>query len=228
MVGLPFDLVAAEAPSEAGGKDTTDAIDLDGHSADSERRAIARDAVALGSDLQSQAAAQSVAPSGVAVLARGPSSRAGLAMISPRLRARIRRLFFAEHWKVGTIATELGVHRDTVRSRDYDWNWPTRIDRPRVEAAVQLDFFADHRNVVLVAPQGLGKVVSRRYERKSLVLTTNLSFQDWPSIFPNATCATALIDRVTHHADVLAIEGESYRLREAEKRAGKTEGAKRP
>jgi IstB-like ATP binding protein len=39
--------------------------------------------------------------------------------------------------------------------------------------------------------------------------------------FPNATCATALIDRVIHHADVLAIEGESYRLREAEKRAGK-------
>jgi DNA replication protein DnaC len=61
------------------------------------------------------------------------------------------------------------------------------------------------------------------------VLTTNLSFQDWPSIFPNATCATALIDRVIHHADVLAIEGESYRLREAEKRAGKvTDAPKRP
>jgi hypothetical protein len=37
------------------------------------------------------------------------------------------------------------------------------------------------------------------------VLTTNLSFQDWPSIFPNATCATALIDP----ADGVAIEGES-------------------
>jgi DNA replication protein DnaC len=69
---------------------------------------------------------------------------------------------------------------------------------------------------------------ARRYEKKSLVLTTNLAFQDWPSVFPNATCATALIDRVIHHADVLAIEGESYRLREAEKRAGKdTESAKR-
>jgi len=66
----------------------------------------------------------------------------------------------------------------------------------------------------------LFQVISRRYEKKSLVLTTNLAFQDWPSIFPNASCATALIDRVIHHADVLAIEGESYRLREAEKRAG--------
>jgi transposase len=36
-------------------------------------------------------------------------------MISPELRARIRRLFFAEHWRIGTIATELGVHHDTVR-----------------------------------------------------------------------------------------------------------------
>ena len=35
-------------------------------------------------------------------------------MISEEQRARIRRLFFAEHWKVGTICTELGLHRDTV------------------------------------------------------------------------------------------------------------------
>ena len=35
-------------------------------------------------------------------------------MITPELRSRMRRLFFAEHWKIGTIAAELGVHRDTV------------------------------------------------------------------------------------------------------------------
>jgi DNA replication protein DnaC len=62
----------------------------------------------------------------------------------------------------------------------------------------------------------LFQVVTMRYERKSLVLTTNLAFADWPSIFPSATSATALIDRVIHHADVIAIEGKSYRLREAE------------
>ena len=59
-------------------------------------------------------------------------------------------------------------------------------------------------------------MVSRRYEQKSLVLTTNLAFSDWPTVFPNATCATALIDRLVHHADVIAIEGDSYRRREAE------------
>jgi hypothetical protein len=60
------------------------------------------------------------------------------------------------------------------------------------------------------------QVVSRRYEQKSIVLTTNLAFSDWKSIFPNATSATALIDRLCHHADILKIEGDSYRRREAE------------
>lgn len=176
---------------------------------------------------------------------------------------------------------------------DFDWSWPSRIDRDRVEAALRLEFLQETRNIVLVAPQGLGKtmiaqniaheailaghsvlfvtaaqllldlaaqdsaraldrrlrhyakqsllivdevgylafdnrnadllfqVIARRYERKSLVLTTNLPFREWPTIFPNATCATALIDRVIHHADVIAIEGKSYRLRQAEDRAKK-------
>lgn len=192
-----------------------------------------------------------------------------------------------------------GLERRMARSRlerfkpmaDFDWNWPKKIDRPIVESALRIDFIESARNIVLVAPQGLGKtmiaqniahrailaghsvlflsaaqllldlaaqesaraldrrlryfakigllvideigflafdnrnadllfqVVSRRYEKKSLVLTTNLAFRDWPTIFPNATCATALIDRVVHHADVIAIEGESYRAREADQSA---------
>lgn len=181
---------------------------------------------------------------------------------------------------------------------DFDWNWPKRIDRDAVEAALRLEFLAENRNLVLVAPQGLGKtmiaqnvgyqailaghsvlfvtaaqllldlggqesaraldarfrhycatsllvvdeigylsydnrnadlffqVVSRRYERKSLVLTTNLPFREWPTIFPNATSATALIDRVVHHAEIIPIEGESYRKREAEaKQRARRKGA---
>jgi DNA replication protein DnaC len=64
----------------------------------------------------------------------------------------------------------------------------------------------------------LFQVVSRRYERRSLVLTTNLPFSEWPTIFPNAATATALIDRVVHHAEILTIEGDSYRRRVAEAR----------
>jgi DNA replication protein DnaC len=51
----------------------------------------------------------------------------------------------------------------------------------------------------------LFQVVSRRYERKSLVLTTNLAFSDWPTIFPNAGSAIALIDRLIHHAEIITM-----------------------
>jgi DNA replication protein DnaC len=62
----------------------------------------------------------------------------------------------------------------------------------------------------------LFQVISRRYEQKSIVITTNAPFKLWDTVFPNATCAVALIDRLTHHAEIITIEGESYRKREAE------------
>lgn len=62
----------------------------------------------------------------------------------------------------------------------------------------------------------LFQVVSRRYEQKSLVITTNLPFKQWDTVFPNAARAVALIDRLTHHAEIITIAGESYRKREAE------------
>jgi DNA replication protein DnaC len=64
----------------------------------------------------------------------------------------------------------------------------------------------------------LFQVVTRRYERRSLMLTTNLPFSDWPTIFPNAVTATALIDRLVHHAEIITIEGDSYRRRVAQAR----------
>ena len=62
----------------------------------------------------------------------------------------------------------------------------------------------------------LFQVISRRYEQKSVVLTTNLLFKQWDTVFPNASCAVALVDRLTHHAEIIPIEGESYRKREAD------------
>jgi DNA replication protein DnaC len=62
----------------------------------------------------------------------------------------------------------------------------------------------------------LFQVITRRYEKRSLVLTTNLPFSDWPTIFPNAGSAVALIDRLVHHAEIIPIEGDSYRRRVAE------------
>jgi DNA replication protein DnaC len=76
----------------------------------------------------------------------------------------------------------------------------------------------------------LFQVVSRRYEQKSLVITTNLPFKHWDTVFPNAACAVALIDRLTHHAEIITIEGESYRKREAEQaqRAKQTQKSPKP
>jgi DNA replication protein DnaC len=171
---------------------------------------------------------------------------------------------------------------------EFDWNWPTAIDRSVLDRALSSELVRQRENLILVAAQGLGKtllarniaheavlqghsalfveasrmlldlgaqesarslerrlrhyaqpdllcvdevgylsydaraadllfeIVSRRYEQKSIVITTNLAFGDWHTIFPNASCVTALIDRLTHHADIALIEGESYRLREAE------------
>lgn len=67
--------------------------------------------------------------------------------------------------------------------------------------------------------------VSRVYERKSLVVTTNLPFARWGEVFLDATAAAAVIDRVVHHATILKTDGESYRLRDAKRRAGKRERA---
>jgi DNA replication protein DnaC len=61
-------------------------------------------------------------------------------------------------------------------------------------------------------------VISRRYETASIVMTTNLAFKDWHTIFPAASCLVALLDRLTHHSEVLTIKGDSYRTKEAKEK----------
>ncbi len=65
----------------------------------------------------------------------------------------------------------------------------------------------------------LFEVINRRYERKSLIVTTNRIFKEWNEVFPNATCIATMLDRLLHHADVTVIEGDSYRVRESEQDA---------
>lgn len=65
----------------------------------------------------------------------------------------------------------------------------------------------------------LFEVVSRRSGYKPIVLTTNKPFAEWCEVFPNASCVVALVDRLIHRAEVIRIDGDSYRLKEATERA---------
>ncbi len=176
---------------------------------------------------------------------------------------------------------------------DFDFSWPTRIDRDAIEEAFGLDFIQRGDNLVLVGPNGVGKtmlaqnlcyqavlrglpalfttasalladlserhssfslqqrlrhyarpkllcideigylsydaraadllfeIITRRYQRVSTLISTNKPFADWHEIFPSATSVVTLIDRLTHQAEILLIEGESYRLKESRDSAEK-------
>ena len=66
----------------------------------------------------------------------------------------------------------------------------------------------------------LFEVVTRRYQNeRSIVLTTNKPFGEWNQIFPNAACVVTLVDRLVHRAEIVALDGKSYRLKEATERA---------
>lgn len=183
---------------------------------------------------------------------------------------------------------------------DFDWAWPTKIDRELIEELLTLRFVGEGANVVFVGPNGVGKsmlmknlasgalhaghpvlvrsasdlladlarqessvararrlrayvapavlcidevgylsydarhadllfeVVTRRYEKgKSIVLTTNKPFVEWSSVFPNAACVVTLVDRLIHRAEMVVIEAESYRLREAQEQQARRANARR-
>ncbi len=176
---------------------------------------------------------------------------------------------------------------------DFDWQWPTKIDREHVEDLYTCDFVEEPANVIIVGTNGLGKtmiaknlgykailkgstvrfitasallndlaaqetssalmrrfkyyvrpdiliidevgylatssehaellfeVITQRYERKSIIVTTNKKFEDWNQVFPNASCIVTMIDRLIHKSEVITIEGKSYRKKEALERSKK-------
>ena len=69
-------------------------------------------------------------------------------------------------------------------------------------------------------------VVSRAYERKSLIVTTNLPFENWVDVLGNERLTGALLDRLTHRVHILEASGDSYRLKEAKAKGKRKEKAK--
>ena len=90
-----------------------------------------------------------------------------------------------------------------------------RYTRPRLLVIDELGYLSyDHRHADL-----LFEVISRRYGQVSTVITTNKPFAEWNQVFPNATCVVTLVDRLVHNAEIVPIEADSFRLKEAKERS---------
>lgn len=193
--------------------------------------------------------------------------------------AHIARLENVERSRRSTERRLREAHIGKFKPLDqFDWRWPEKIDKSRIERIMQLDFIKEFSNLIIAGPQGLGKtmlarniawkavmsgysvrftttarmvgdlgsvkegmllerrmarytkpqllildevgylsfdcqaadllfeVVSRRYETGSIVMTTNIAFKEWDKIFPGAACLTAMIDRLTHHCDIIKLD----------------------
>ena len=69
------------------------------------------------------------------------------------------------------------------------------------------------------AVQDLYEIITERYERGSLIITSNRAFDEWPEVFNNDLLASAALDRLTHHTHTLTIRGDSFRQRNRKKEA---------
>jgi len=94
----------------------------------------------------------------------------------------------------------------------------TQLDRADLLICDELGYLSFSRT----GAELLFQVFADRYERKSLLITSNLPFGDWGQIFQGERMTAALLDRLTHHCEIFQMNGESYRFRESmKKKAGR-------
>jgi DNA replication protein DnaC len=128
------------------------------------------------------------------------------------------------------------AHFPTVKTLDdFDFKFQPSLDQKLVRELASGHFIAGAENLLLLGPPGVDELgylplekhtahlffqlVSRRYERGSMLVTTNQTITLWGQVFGDETIATAVLDRLLHHSHVLIVQGDSYRLRQ-KKRAG--------
>jgi DNA replication protein DnaC len=96
-----------------------------------------------------------------------------------------------------------------------------RLLRLQKQLAACKLLIVDELGYVPLSPSGaelLFEVVSRRYERGPVIVTSNLPFDEWTSVFGSERLTGALLDRLTHHVHILEMNGESYRLKTSRRR----------
>lgn len=145
------------------------------------------------------------------VVLLGPNG-VGKTMLAKNLT---HRAVLAGHTARFTMASDM-LH--DLASQDFDASLTRRLRRytqPGVLCIDELGYLAyDNRYADL-----LFEVVTRRYLQRPTVLTTNKPFSEWNDVFPNAACVVTLVDRLVHRSEIVAIDADSYRLKEAKERA---------
>jgi len=114
------------------------------------------------------------------------------------------------------FATAAGLVHQLMEARD-----EKRLLRLQAQFAAYKLLIIDELGYVPLSPTGaelLFEVFSQRYERGSIIVTSNLPFEDWTSIFGSDRLTGALLDRLTHHVHILEMNGDSYRLKQSKSR----------
>ena len=127
----------------------------------------------------------------IAVAIAVAACRAGLSVYFTTLDDMVRQLKTAD--AIGRLPKKLNTYlRPAVLVIDEVGYQP--LDRPEANLVFQ--------------------VISRRYEKSSTLLTSNKTFSEWGGVFGDEVLATAILDRLLHHCEVIAINGPSYRLKD--------------
>jgi DNA replication protein DnaC len=126
---------------------------------------------------------------------------------------------------VGFVTAAALVH-ELLEARD-----EKRLLRLQRQLAGYKLLIIDELGYVPLSPTGaelLFEVFSQRYERGATIVTSNLPFDEWTSVFGSERLTGALLDRLTHHVHILEMNGDSYRLKQSKKRQFRGPSAPQP